>query len=307
MFAVSSKLAKIPPYRGGSRASSLAQEATSNDKRGADPKTLWGVDPPPKTPNVSEVPPQGIEEGQRSITGQPEVVHENAQTSGPKLPDVDPYARRLGVGAEVWKTYVDEADKWDKELSEGWNKMLDVILIFAALFSAISTAFVLESSKNLKPDPAEFSAARLLIITHLLVTMSNQSASTTVSLPPHESAFTPSAAAVAVNALWFMSLILSVAVTLVAMLAKEWCHLFMAGRTGAMHEQARRRQLRLEGLKRWKMEGVIPALPTLMHLALFLFAAGLCVYLWDIHIGVAIPVVIISAITAILYLSAIIL
>ncbi|KAF8593149.1 hypothetical protein BDV93DRAFT_406288, partial [Ceratobasidium sp. AG-I] len=119
--------------------------------------------------------------------------------------------------------------------------------------------------------------------------------------------FSPSASAVAVNVLWFLSLILSIAVTLVSMLAKEWCHLFMAGRTGEMHDQARRRQLRLEGLERWKMAGVIPALPTLMHLALFLFSAGLCVYLWDIHIGVAIPVVLVSVISAALYLSSIIL
>ncbi|KAF8598723.1 hypothetical protein BDV93DRAFT_400768, partial [Ceratobasidium sp. AG-I] len=123
--------------------------------------------------------------------------------------------------------------------------------------------------------------------------------------PSNELVFSPSTSAVAVNVLWFMSLILSIAVTLIAMLAKEWCHIFMAGRTGAMHDQARRRQLRLEGLKRWKMEVMIPALPTLMHLALFLFVAGLCVYLWDIHIGVAIPVVLISLIAAVLYLSAI--
>lgn len=45
------------------------------------------------------------------------------QKGSPKLPDVDPYAPRLGKGAEIWKIYVEEADKWDKELSEGWNKL----------------------------------------------------------------------------------------------------------------------------------------------------------------------------------------
>ncbi|KAF8603247.1 hypothetical protein BDV93DRAFT_407854, partial [Ceratobasidium sp. AG-I] len=110
-----------------------------------------------------------------------------------------------------------------------------------------------------------------------------------------------------VNVLWFLSLILSVAVTLIAMLAKEWCHLFMSGRDGNVHDQARKRQLRLEGLKRWKMEGIIPALPTLMHLALFLFAVGLCIYLWNIHAGVAIPVILISVAAGVLYLSAIVL
>jgi hypothetical protein len=45
------------------------------------------------------------------------------QTDSPKLLDVGPYAPRLRKGAEFWKTYVEEADKWDKELSEGWNKL----------------------------------------------------------------------------------------------------------------------------------------------------------------------------------------
>ncbi|KAF8602291.1 hypothetical protein BDV93DRAFT_607514 [Ceratobasidium sp. AG-I] len=223
------------------------------------------------------------------------------------MPDIDPYAPRLAKGADVWKVYVEEADKWDKELLEGWNKMLDVILIFAALFSAISTAFVLESSKDLKPDPAEGSATTLLTIAQILLTMSNQSSPTTISILPTEPVFTPSTSAVVVNVLWFTSLILSVAVTLVAMLAKEWCHLFIAGRTGQAHNQARRRQLRIEGLERWGMAGIIPALPTLMHLALFLFAAGLCVSLWSVHLGVAIPVVLISATAAVIYLSATIL
>ncbi|KAF8598728.1 hypothetical protein BDV93DRAFT_419320, partial [Ceratobasidium sp. AG-I] len=117
----------------------------------------------------------------------------------------------------------------------------------------------------------------------------------------------PTTSAVAVNVLWFLSLILSIAVTLIAMLAKEWCHLFMAGRDGNMHDQARKRQQRLEGLKKWNMEAVIPALPTLMHLALFLFAVGLCIYLWNIHAGVAIPVILISVAVGVLYLSAIVL
>ncbi|KAF8601453.1 hypothetical protein BDV93DRAFT_419075, partial [Ceratobasidium sp. AG-I] len=152
--------------------------------------------------------------------------------------------------------------------------------------------FVLESSKNLKPDPAESTAATLLLISQTLFAMSNQPTVVPTPIAPEPTTFAPSGSAVAVNVLWFTSLILSVSVTLIAMLAKEWAHLFMVGRTGMPMEQARKRQKRFEGMKAWKMAGVITALPTLMHLALFLFAAGLCVYLWDIHKGVAVPVVV---------------
>ncbi|KAF8601445.1 hypothetical protein BDV93DRAFT_416545, partial [Ceratobasidium sp. AG-I] len=147
--------------------------------------------------------------------------------------------------------------------------------------------FVLVSSQDLKPDPAETAAATLLLISQTLLTMSNQSALAPASGPTEPAPFAPTSSAIAVNILWFSSLILSISVTLVAMLAKEWSYFFMVGRTGMPMEQARKRQKRFDGMKIWKMEGVVTALPTLMHLALFLFAAGLCVYLWDIHMGVA--------------------
>ncbi|KAF8595198.1 hypothetical protein BDV93DRAFT_404921, partial [Ceratobasidium sp. AG-I] len=165
--------------------------------------------------------------------------------------------------------------------------------------------FVLESSKNLKPDSGESSAATLLTISQILLAMSNQSALTTIELPSDESGFSPSTLDVVVNVLWFMSLTLSIAVTLVAMQAKEWRHLFMAGRHGDTHLQARRRQQRLEGLKKWKMEEVLAFLPLAMQLALLLFGAGLCIYLWKIHIAVAAPVILISAIASLFYLASI--
>ncbi|CEL62829.1 hypothetical protein RSOLAG1IB_12579 [Rhizoctonia solani AG-1 IB] len=46
----------------------------------------------------------------------------------------------IAPGAEVWNRYVLETDRSDKELVDGWNNSLDMLLIFAALFSAISTA-----------------------------------------------------------------------------------------------------------------------------------------------------------------------
>ena len=140
-------------------------------------------------------------------------------------------------------------------------------------FAYLVPRFVLESSKDLKPDPAESAVATLLLISQTLLAMSNQPVSTPVAVVPDPTHFVPSGSAVAVNVLWFTSLILSVSVTLIAMLAKEWSHLFMVGRTGMPMEQARKRQRRFEGMKAWKMAGVITALPTLMHLALCEFCS----------------------------------
>lgn len=98
--------------------------------------------------------------------------------------------------------------------------------------------------------------------------MSNHSSSQAIEPLSEEPNFSVATSDLVVNVLWFMSLTLSIAVTLITMQAKEWRHSFMAGRTGDMHERVRRRQLKLEGLKRWKMERVLSLMPLMMQLAL---------------------------------------
>ncbi|CAE6392360.1 unnamed protein product [Rhizoctonia solani] len=115
--------------------------------------------------------------------------HERAQIApdtdafvSPK--NFDEYGGELDADARVWKTYVKESDEFDMDLVDGWNRQhlhacrsLDVILIFAALFSAISTTFVLESSKLLQEDPADATSQTLETIsqTLLLIARGNES------------------------------------------------------------------------------------------------------------------------------------
>ncbi|KAG8793665.1 hypothetical protein FRC12_002069 [Ceratobasidium sp. 428] len=208
----------------------------------------------------------------------------------------------MAKDARVWKTYVKEADRWDKEMIDGRNSSLDVMLIFAALFSAISTAFIIESLGDLKPDLADESTQTLLFISQTLTAMANGQPAPS---PPVDT-FNPQRlslprSAVVVNVLWLLSLSLSVAVSLIAMLAKDWCYKFMSGRSGPIYEQARKRQEKWNGMERWKMAEMLVYLPVAMHLALLLFAVGLCVYLWDINIGVAVPVVMITGLATVIY------
>jgi hypothetical protein len=65
-----------------------------------------------------------------------------------------------------------------------------------------------------------------------------------------------------------MSLSLSVAVALIAIVAKDWCYQFMSGRNGQILLQGRRRQLRWEGIEKWKMQEILYILPLMMHAAL---------------------------------------
>ncbi|CAE6481007.1 unnamed protein product [Rhizoctonia solani] len=200
------------------------------------------------------------------------------------IPEFDEYGAELGKEAKVWKVYVDETDRWDAELVDGWNKSLDVILVFAALFSAISTTFLIESSSRLRVDPTDTSTETLLIISRTLLAISNNTWAPDLDNPfnvnPEGTTFKPSNSTIIINAMWYLSLSLSVATSFLAMLAKDWCHSFMAGRTGHPCIQARRRQQKWNMIKHWKMREIIRILPSLIHLSLFLFAIGLYIDVW---------------------------
>ncbi|KAG9122876.1 hypothetical protein FRC07_000562 [Ceratobasidium sp. 392] len=203
--------------------------------------------------------------------------------------------------ARVWRTYVRESDRWDKEMIDGRNNSLDVLLIgYDHRLSAYNIGCSIlghldRSLGDLKPDPAQSSAQTLLLISQTLTAIANgHTAPSSIQGGPDSTIFSPSRSAVVVNILWLLSLSLSVAVSLIAMLAKDWCYKFMSGRTGPIYEQARRRQERWNGMERWKLTEVLAHLPGAMHLALLLFAAGLCVHLWDINASVAISVIVIT-------------
>ncbi|QRV99822.1 activating signal cointegrator 1 complex subunit 3 [Ceratobasidium sp. AG-Ba] len=244
------------------------------------------------------------------VGGEPLADEEQAANPNPtsfKWREPNPIGENLGRDSQIWEIYVEETDRSDKELVKEWNDSLDVLLIFvsAALFSAITTALVIESSHQLQPDPSESSAQTLLDISRTLVAISNgQPVDQSSLVDSSSSEFSPSRTSVAVNALWFLSLGLSVAVSLLAMLSKSWCIAFMSKRTGPKYEQGRRRQLKWAGIERWGMQSVFVYLPALMHMALLLFAIGLAIYLWDTNKSIACPVIALVVVSASVYTAA---
>ncbi|QRW13814.1 hypothetical protein RhiLY_12813 [Ceratobasidium sp. AG-Ba] len=175
----------------------------------------------------------------------------------------------LSAEAPVWKAYVLESDRQDKEMCDDWDRSLDVLLVFAALFSAISTAFILESMKKLQPDPADITASTLLDISRTLVAISNGQSPPPLNTTASEQApFTPSPATIWINSL---------------------CQKMVP-------------QVHVQALG-WRMQGVMDVLPALMHIALALFVAGLVVLLWDTNQQVALPVVVVSSVFFALYVA----
>ncbi|KAJ7188998.1 hypothetical protein C8R46DRAFT_866076, partial [Mycena filopes] len=69
---------------------------------------------------------------------------------------------------KIWTVYISEAEKYDKALVESWRGNMDGMLIFAGLFSASLTAFIIESYKTLTPDSGDTTAALLKQISEQL-------------------------------------------------------------------------------------------------------------------------------------------
>lgn len=170
------------------------------------------------------------------------------------------------------------------------------------MFSAILTAFLIESKNLLQQDSADVSAALLLMIAQSQQRVEQGEASK--SLQPIEiPSFSVPITARWINGLWFASLALSLSAALVAMLAKEWLTAFTSARPRPAHTYSILRQTRLEGLVQWRALHIIDLLPSMLHLALLLFSFGLTIYLWTLDQDVAYVIVIITGATFLFYVA----
>ncbi|KAJ7689804.1 hypothetical protein B0H17DRAFT_859838, partial [Mycena rosella] len=121
-----------------------------------------------------------------------------------------------------WSVYVSEVEKYDKAMVEGWRSDMEGLLIFAGLFSASLTAFLIESYKTLSPDQGAITIAILAQISLQLQGGSNVSA---VDVAPLMTV-RPTSAALVCNTLWFLSLGFSLACALISTLVEQWSRHF---------------------------------------------------------------------------------
>ncbi|CAE6466996.1 unnamed protein product, partial [Rhizoctonia solani] len=192
------------------------------------------------------------------------------------------YGYKLGRDDPFWPHYLEEAEKYDDMMIQKWDKKMETLLLFATLFSAIVTAFVMESSQNLQPDNAAITATAIVEITRILRNRTMDSPEGSSILDSSDD-FQPSANAFIVNFAWFISLCLSITVALLAGLVKQWCNTLLWDRAAPPCNQARIRQARFNGLMYWQIELVIFALPVIMDAALGLFLVGLMAFLQDLN------------------------
>jgi len=215
-----------------------------------------------------------------------EVEHRFAHPQQQELCDdnAEETNEELGIRANIWPAYLEEAFERDSEMLDAWHKTLDVLLIFAALFSSILSQFLASTSSMLQPDSGSQSA---LLLAEVVKMMQNPGNNATLTPPKDILAFTSPSGARWVNGLWFMSLGLSLTAALAAVLSKEWLAAYVSDRPTQPKKRALQRQRRRESLDRWMLPAMISLLPMLMHAALLVFFTGLIIFLWMLDLIIA--------------------
>ena len=137
------------------------------------------------------------------------------------------------------------------------------------------------SIQDIRPNSQDTSNFYLANIYQVLADP-NQPNISLPSLPP----FSPPSYAVWVNALWFLSLVISLTCALLATLLQQWARRYLKVTQSryAPHKRARIRAFLAEGVDKLLLPWTVETLPTLLHISLFLFFAGLVVFLWNVNL-----------------------
>ncbi|KAG8922585.1 hypothetical protein FRC02_011754 [Tulasnella sp. 418] len=207
--------------------------------------------------------------------------------------------RNVDDNNSFWQTYVSESGKFDKEMIDNWNENLGSLLLFATLFSAINTAFIIETYKRLQPDATES--------TNSLLRLMLQHRSDDQEIDVTDRHWIPPSGAVRTNMLLFASLTSSVLASFGAILGKEMLAEYKsAGALKTIPEQGRQRQKKFDSLKRYRFQLLMQILPIMLQLSLALFLMGIIDFLIPMSLAVAVVVIVPVSFGFILYIVSVV-
>jgi hypothetical protein len=146
--------------------------------------------------------------------------------------------------------------------------------------------FIVESYKKLSPDSGDTTTALLNQISRQLAGFQNN----TYPQPQGSASFAPSTAVLFVNALWFLSLIIAIVSAFYVMMVRQWSRRYSQTLKELSGEQRRVQSCLFLGAQRYRMTHAIGLVPLPLHVSVFLFFAGLIVFLWPISHTMAIVV-----------------
>ncbi|KAI0252033.1 hypothetical protein BJV78DRAFT_1154009 [Lactifluus subvellereus] len=200
----------------------------------------------------------------------------------------DDFHKGAGTGSQssadaLFSMYNQRAEKYDEKMTESWKGDAEGILVFTGLFSATVAQLLASSLQNLQPNPqAQDASAFYLARIYQLTPGSNASS---IPLPFDPSTFAPPTSALWVNALWSLSLVISLVCALLATLLQQWARRYLRI-TQTAHNPRRRariRELMVKGVEKLRLRWMVEALPALLHVSVFLFLSGFVIFLYNIN------------------------
>jgi len=215
--------------------------------------------------------------------------------------------------ARFFEDYRNEAEEYDREFMKKYDEDLNTTLIFvslvwcpsvrvltrlqAGLFSAVTSAFIIEVHSHLQQDPNDETAALLRV---LIYKVDNTTFGNNVPTLPQWTG--PPQTIVHVQAILLASLAASLLSAFLAMLGKQWLNQYVSTDVrGTTIERSQNRQRKLDGVVTWYFDHVMDSLPLMLQIALLLLGCALSRYLWGINITVASVVIAVTLFGIIFY------
>lgn len=156
----------------------------------------------------------------------------------------------------------------------------------AGLFSAVLTAFLIESYKNLQPQ----TDSQMLVVLQQIALQTSSYAivndmlnSTSQPMNVTVEPFRPADNDIRVNVLWFSSLVISLVTASFGILVKQWLREYLAVENHSPQGRLRVRHFRHPELVKWKVIEIAAVLPLLQQIALGLFLTELCYFTASVH------------------------
>ncbi|KAF8502810.1 hypothetical protein F5888DRAFT_1667354, partial [Russula emetica] len=215
-----------------------------------------------------------------------------------------------GSSNALWTLYRDEAKSHDDAQFVTVKDDIGNLLLFAGLFSATLTAFVVDSKQNLKPSPADETVYYLrqhsTILSQISVQLSSIAPQVSIpsTPPPPFPVFSPSASDVRVNASWFMALVFSLLAAFLAILVQQWArdYMYVFQQYIDPLKSCRLWQYLSEGREGWYKPEVSKTVTGLLHISLFLFFSGLSDSLLNTNTNVALSAIVPIGVSGLLYI-----
>ncbi|KAK0471467.1 hypothetical protein IW261DRAFT_1371734, partial [Armillaria novae-zelandiae] len=200
-----------------------------------------------------------------------EGVHGDSRAYAPSPP-----FEEAGPKSSVWCAYLDKSREYDTNMVAEQRGELNILLVFAGLFSAVVSNFLTLSMSKSEPDYQAMSAFLLFDLINIQLALANGTSAdniTTSGTNPYDTETLNLFDMV--QWCWFTSLTLSLVTAFFAILVDAWYFHYVSPIPGQPKVRARTRHLRYKGLDKWNVRHSICVLQVLLHFSLIAFAFGL--------------------------------